>query len=148
MSERKSHVGKTSAQRLSYGRYIKNLDYEPTIDESIDFKSTEKGGEELSKSTARRSPRSRTKKVFINNLKEHFGEHWTTWFIGALVILGLYIVNESRVTIAIMSNTLTDNIKTIDIVKSDMKNLDNKVTTIEMQSALNSKDIEYLKVKK
>ncbi len=144
MPDRKKHVGKSNAQRSAYGRYIHTLDYEPTIDESIDFGSTGTGGEELSASISRRPSRGRTKKLVL----EHLKEHWITWVIGALIVIGLYIVNESRVTTAIMSNTLTENTKSIGAVKSDIKHLGDKITTVEMQSALNAKDIEYLKKKK
>jgi hypothetical protein len=144
MADRNKHVGKSNAQRFAYNRYIRTLDYEPTINESIDFGSTEKGGEELSESISRRTSRGHTKRVIFDHLKEH----WVTWLIGALVILGLYLVNESRVTTAIMGNALNDNTKTIDTVKTDVKSLSNKVNTLEIQSALNAKDIEYLKVNK
>ncbi|HQH00733.1 MAG TPA: hypothetical protein PLZ82_08110 [Smithellaceae bacterium] len=144
MRDRDKHVGKTYSQKKAYNRYIQNQDYEPTIDESIDFGATETSGEELSESTSKRVSRGNTKKL----IAEHIKEHWVFWLFGALIIIGLYIVNESRVTTAIMGNNLTENTKSIDSVKSDLKNLDNKVNSIEKQSALNAKDIEYLKKKK
>jgi len=144
MSNRNRHVGKNKAQRFAYSRYIKTLDYEPTIDESIDFGSTEKGGEELTESTSRRPSRGINKIMIFDHLKEH----WVAWLIGSIVVLGLYLVNESRVTIAIMNNTLSENTKNIDTAKSDIKNLCDKVTTLDMKSTINSKDIEYLKGKK
>jgi len=112
MPDRNRHVGKSFAQRSAYGRYIRILDYEPTLDESIDFGSTEKGGEELSESISKRPSRGHTKKVIFDHLKEN----WITWLLGALVVLGLYLVNESRVTTAIMGNTLNENTKSIDTV--------------------------------
>jgi len=143
MSNRDRHVGKTFQQKAAYGRYIQTLDYEPTLNEALDFPSTEQGGEELSESTSKRNPRGYTK----NRIREHIKEHWIEWIIGGLVLFGLYLMNESRVTTAIMGKTVGDTSTKVESIQSDLKSLDQKVNTLELQGVINSKDIEYLKDK-
>lgn len=144
MTNRNVHVGKSQQEKDFYGRYIKSLDYEPTLDESIDFASTEKAGEELSESSSKRAPRGRLK----YNLVSYFSEHWLEWVIGALVIISLFLINESRITTTIMSKNIEDTNKNVDEVTTDIKEINTKVNVLEMKSALLEKDIEYLKLKK
>lgn len=144
MSNRDRHVGKTPQQRQAYGRYIQNLDYEPTTDEQIDFGSTEKGGEELSQSLANRRSRGYTQ----NKIREHFKDHWIEWIIAGIVIFGLFLINESRLTTSLISNTLNNTTEKVDFLTSDVKSMDDKIDQLEMQSIINSKDIEILKEKK
>ena len=75
MPERAKHTGKTQEQKQAYGRYIKTLDYEPTLEEGIDFGSTVNGGEELSESSSKRKPRGYIKTI----VGDHFREHWVEW---------------------------------------------------------------------
>ncbi len=141
MYSREKHIGKSREQRQSYGRYIRSLDYEPTIEEGIDFGSTEKGGEELSESTSQRKSRGYTK----NRIREHIKDHWIEWIIGGLIVFGLFLINESRITTAIMGNTLTDTKTKVEGLNTDIRNLDQKIDNLELQSVINSKDIEFLK---
>jgi hypothetical protein len=144
MSKREQHVGKTQQQRQAYGRYIQSLDYEPTVDEQIDFGSTEKGGEELAESTSKRPSRGYTQ----NKIKEHIKEHWIEWIIAIVVIFALFLINESRVTTTIMSNNLTTTNEKVTDIKTNVEVLNNKVEQLQFQSVINTKDIEFLKDKK
>ena len=57
MSKRNTHVPKTKAHQTAYRRYIEKLDYEPTVDERLNFQQTNQAAEIVSeKLTNRKRP--------------------------------------------------------------------------------------------
>jgi len=141
MPERAKHIGKTQEQRQAYGRYLKSLDYEPTLEEGIDFGSTENGGEELSESTSKRRP-----KGYIRNImRDHFSDHWLEWVFGGLLLIGLFLINESRVTTTIMNNTLSSTSESVDKIEEKVDKMEDKLEVLNLQTVINTKDIEFLK---
>ena len=90
MSNRYSHTGKSTQQKEAYKRYIPKIDYEPTLDDSLEFNNTEKAGEDLSESTIKRK-----RPVSINYIvSEHLRENWLKYLIGGLLIIGLFLIND------------------------------------------------------
>ena len=61
MSNRNSHTGKSIRQRNEYSKYINKHDYEPTLNESLQFNNTENPEEDFSESeTSQKRPSRRS----------------------------------------------------------------------------------------
>jgi len=144
MPNRAPHVAKSLDQRSAYARYIKSLDYDPTVDESLEFDSTENAVEELGESRGTR-PGEKSSKGAIS---AHFRSHWIEWIIAAMVIIGLYLINESRVTISILGKSVEENTDSIKDIQTDVRDLTKRTNDSELEIVGNSKDIEYLKSRK
>lgn len=112
MTQRKTHIGKSSYEKDYYSRQIKNLDYEPTIDETINFPETESAKRDYSipKSTKKRKPKLKQKII------DHIEENWIKWAIGFAALVLLYFFVDSKVDIKGIDTK-------VDVIKEDVKEL-------------------------
>lgn len=110
---RNVHVPKSDSLKRQYHRYIAQQDYEPTVDERIDFPRSSQSGEEL-------SPLSGNKRCPVGfgvQVSEHLKSNWVGWLIGAFVLVILYLVYDSKVAFAKFDTVLnrqTEDIKGLD----------------------------------
>lgn len=124
MISRKNHTPKTQSQRQVYNRYIERLDYDPTVDDALNFPNSTKPGEELSEPTSKRKRRINTGERFI----DHFKENWLNWLIGAFIIVFLWLMVDSKIDLAKISVTLEnlkDNLSEVEQI--NQKNLDKNI---------------------
>jgi hypothetical protein len=134
MSIRDSHTGKTYKQKQDYNRFLPKIDYEPTIDDSLQFNGTEKAGEDLTESTIKRK-----RPISINHtITEHISENWLIYLIGAIVIICLYLINESRIDFKLFDYKL---IKIGDSVDKIEKKVESHDKTI-IENDIKIKEIE------
>lgn len=112
MTQRKSHIGKSKFQKDYYSRQIKSLDYEPTIDETINFSETESSKRDYSvpKSTKKR------KQKFKQQLIDHFEDNWLKWVIGFVTLFLLFFLVDSKVDIKGIDTK-------VDVIKEDVNEL-------------------------
>jgi len=129
MTQRKGHMGKSKMERDYYSRFIKNLDYEPTIDETIKFPETDdtKRDFSLPKSSDKRKVSLKQK------LSDHFEENWIRWVIGAFVVLLIFLMYDSKVDIKGIETN-------VDNIKEDMKDV--KGSQKEIQNKLHEQDLK------
>jgi len=133
MSNRYSHTGKSTQQKEAYKRYIPKIDYEPTLDDSLEFNNTEKAGEDLSESTIKRK-----RPVSINYIvSEHLRENWFKYLIGGLVIIGLYLINESRIEFKLFDYKLVE-------IKNSVDKIEKKVESHEKNLIENNIKIDSI----
>lgn len=84
---RRTRSGKTPREREYFTREIKKVDYQPTIDESLDFHSSDDNQSDLSisKVAATRPPKIKER------LADHFKENWITWVVGGISVLLVFL---------------------------------------------------------
>jgi len=113
------HVPKSMQMRQNYMRYINKMDYDPTIDERLDFKETSQGGEDLSISEIQ-------KKRPINvsdKIKDHFTSNWLVWVLSILALGIFYLVYDSKVAFTRFETLMTSHNEKIDDLKDVDTNL-------------------------
>ena len=125
MSNRDSHAGKSLQQKESYKRYLTNIDYEPTLDDSLQFNNTEKAGEDLSESTIKKRRPVSLKYQIIEYVKEY----WFSYLIAGFVIICLYLINETRIVNKLFDYKLSELKSSFD--KMDVKSEEHNKTIIE-----------------
>lgn len=112
MTQRKTHTGKSKYEKDYYSRQIKNLDYEPTVDETINFPETESAKRDYSvpKSSVKRKPKIKQQII------DHFEENWLKWVVGFVALFLLYFLVDSKVDIKGIDTK-------VDIIKEDVNEL-------------------------
>lgn len=96
MSRTNRYQKKSPDHLRAYNRAIRTQRYEPTLDETLDFKETSEAGEDLSEPAKnRRRPINHKSRI-----KDHFLENWANWLVGALAIVGLYFMIDAKVELA------------------------------------------------
>jgi hypothetical protein len=121
---RKGHSQKSPAQRQAYNRYVKQLDYEPTVDEALPFPTTSQGGEELSEQTTKRRRDLNVKERCVDHLREN----WIGWVISLVTVLLGWLMIGSKIEIArlnIVSEGHSDDLK--EVKESSQKNLEKNI---------------------
>ena len=117
------HVPKSNQMKQNYRQYIETLDYQPTVDESLDFKQTNKSGEDLSTvDTERKRPSDPSDKI-----KEHFAKNWLIWVLCALSAGIGYLVFDSKVAFTryeTILSTQKDKLSDLKNFESDLRKSD------------------------
>lgn len=113
---RNVHAPKSNQMKKKYRRYIEKLDYQPTVDESIDFKETNQSGIDFSAvDLARKRPSNLSEKI-----KEHFLSNWLAWILGIIAVGILYLISDSKVAFTRFETMLaTHNEKLNDLKSTD-----------------------------
>ena len=122
MRQSTSHKIKSRAEREYYAKALKNLDYEPTVDDTLDFPETDDKDRDYSIPT---SPHRRKKTSMKQKLIEHFEDNWIKWVFAGVGTIIFFFMIDSKVDITridtkveIMSEDV------IDLKKSDKENLE------------------------
>ena len=101
MLSRRTHVQKTKQEKQDYRDYIEAQDYEPTKDESLNFRSTGQSSEELG------APSSKYRPVDIKTqIAEHFQTHWIKWAISVFLVVLSFLMIDSKSTMAALSTKI------------------------------------------
>ena len=104
------HVPKSDEMKRNYRRYIETLDYQPTVDDRLNFNQTNQSGEDLSEiKTSEKRPSDLSEKI-----KDHFASNWLVWVLGVLAAGILFLISDSKVTFT--------RIETILMTQSDKLN--------------------------
>lgn len=111
---RNVHVPKTSEMRQQYSRYIRTVDYEPTVDERLNLQHTSKVGQDLTPSAGNiRRPVSTG-----DQIKEHLAKNWLAWLLCLIGIAVAYLVYGSKVATIEISSKLDAQGKEIQDVRT------------------------------
>jgi hypothetical protein len=117
------HVSKTMQMRQNYMRYINTLDYDPTIDERLDFKETSQGGEDLTiAETHKKRPINVSDKI-----KDHLTSNWIVWLLTVLAAGILYLIYDSKVAFTryeTMMTTHNEKIEGLRDIDTDLQKND------------------------
>ncbi len=125
MRKNNSHVSKTKPERDYYSKYIKSQDYEPTIDETLKFPSTDDDKKDFSNSRTRK----KRKPTFQQQLSDHWHENWPKWIGGGIVAILFWLMFDSKIEI----NSINYNVNDIKEDIQDMKKVD-KETNEHLQN--------------
>lgn len=141
MNSRYSHKAKTHRERGSYSKYIKRLDYSPTIDETLPFPSSEKAGEDLSEPTTKRA----RKIPFQDKIKDHFADNFINWIVGATIFIFIFLVYDSKIDIARLNSNIGTFKESISELKEYAKSNLSQLHTHDLKIQENKIRIENLK---
>ena len=116
---RNVHVPKTDQMKRNYRRYIGVQDYQPTVDESLDFEETNQSGEDLSSiDTLKKRPIDPGEKI-----RDHFSNNWLVWVLCALSAGIVYLVFDSKVAFTRYETILTTQSEKLNDIKSTENDL-------------------------
>lgn len=90
---RNIHVSKSPQMKRSYREYIGLQDYQPTVDERLDFNNTVQAGEDFS--TNKDADKRRIS--ITDRIQEHFANNWIGWIVCGVIIAIVYLVYDSKV---------------------------------------------------
>ncbi len=116
------HGSKGQRERDYYSKVIKKTDYEPTVDESLKFPSSDSKEEDYSVSKAKNSRPPKT----TDRIASHFKEYWIGWVVSLTAFfLILFAVDFNR---------------DMGKVEGKIENIDNSISNIDKTySQLNDK---------
>lgn len=140
MTQRKSHTGKTKFEKDYYSRIIKNLDYEPTVDETIKFPESDDSKKDFS--VAKSS--SKRKISLKEKLSYHFEENWLHWVIGVVAAVLLFLMVNSKVDIKGIETNVENIKEDVEEVKGSQKEINDKLHKQDMKIQENQLRIESL----
>jgi hypothetical protein len=120
------------AERSYYGKYIRKLDYSPTIEEKLPFSGSDESKEDLSEPTAKKARPI----PFQQRFSDHISENYISWIIGIVVIIFVFLMYGAKIDIS--------DIKIhIDIIRGDVTEL--KGLTKENAEKSHKHDMELQK---
>jgi hypothetical protein len=140
MNPREAHVGKSFPQKQGYWRYISEQDYEPTVDEKLPFNQTTESGEELRESSGRR----RSGIALRTRLIDHLSENWFNWLVGAVAVILLWLMFDSKNAISIINERISSLKESIASIKAVVDSNTNAEHQNDLQINENRLKIEFL----
>jgi hypothetical protein len=142
MNKRDMHVGKSRMAREAYSRYIRKLDYDPTVDEPVPFSPSNESGEELSEPTSKR----KRKASFNNALKDHFSNNLMSWLVSGVLVILFFLMFDSKVDLAKISTTIDTIKENVASLVESAKNTQNK--DHEQDLALKEHSMQIIQLEK
>ena len=139
-----SHTYKNQQEKANYKRYIRNLDYEPTLDERVNFPESDKSDEELSVSETSKKRRESNSEI----IGEYLKKNWVSWLIGIFTLGLLYFMGDAKIDIARLFEKSETNkesiIKNTNVIEKlreqnhnqDMKIQDNKYKNENLENVI------------
>lgn len=119
MSRRSSHNSKNPNQKRAYINYIRSQEYEPTLEEGLNFEESDDKDLNFDEPTSRR----KRKEPFFDKLRTHFEDNWVGWIISGVVLVMVYFMIESRVDIARLFERVDIISKSSDQLNTDIKEI-------------------------
>lgn len=132
MRKNNSHVSKSRPERDYYSKYIKSQDYEPTVDETLKFPSTDDDKKDFSNSKTRK----RRKLTFQQQFSDHLNENWPKWIGGSIVAILLWLMFDSKIAI----NGINYNVNTLKEDIQEMKQTDKETNEHLQKQDLNIRE--------
>jgi hypothetical protein len=141
-SKRDIHVSKTPELRKIYRQYIETLDYEPTVDDRLNFPQTSQIGSEPEKNiSSGKRPSS-----FGEDLKEYFAKNWLGWIFGIIGIAIVYLLYDSKITNKDILNEIENSNDTIGRIQDVSES--NKDKNIDQDLRINESSIRIENLQK
>lgn len=134
-----SHISKSKEERDYYNRMIKNLDFEPTQSESIEFNESNDKDEDYSVQTSNK-PRRRP---LTHTLTDHFRENMSAYIMSFLGIILFYFMIDSKVDLATIKQKIVGIDEKINNYKEQNKDIKSKVD--KNDEKLHQLEIEIIK---
>lgn len=139
-----SHQTKSQRKRETYYKAVKAVDYEPTVDDSLAFPVSDDRKPDYSTST---EPRTRPQKLSMR-ISEHVKENWIAWLVGAIGILLVFFVFNFNRDMGKMEGKMEGLTTSVNEVKSDVKHLNDKIHSQDLDIQKNQIEINTLRSKK
>ena len=140
MSKRNLHVGKSSYQKSAYQKYIQRMDLEPTLDDTVNFGDSAKGGEELSEPTSKRKRRIKAK----DKLANHISDNWVIWLSGFFAAALVYFLVDSKIDFAKLGTNFNNQIEKIAKIRETSVLNEKQNHTQDIQINENKLRIEFI----
>lgn len=144
MRSKASHKSKTLPERVKYQKALAKIDTEPTLDEVIDFKQSNKMDEEkIENVSANKRPVSANQII-----KKYLSDNWVMLLISSLVTILLafsgYLFIESKIAISSIEKDIETQQKQLDGLSSIVNSNDSES---KRQIQLIQNDIDKLRDK-
>lgn len=111
------HVSKSTAHKYSYIDNLKNMDYEPTIDDTLKFPETDDKERDFS------LPKSSKKRPIPlkNKFHDHIEQNWLSYLIGIIGIIFFYFMVDSKTDISRIDTNVSNIKDDVNELKNDHK---------------------------
>lgn len=139
MKKKNNHKQKNSSERNAYGRYIKQRNYEPTMDEALEF--DESANSEAYYST--QNSGSSRKRKFNDQFKDHFTENYMNWLFGLALFIGVYMIFDSKLNFAVLFERTDQMSNKIDKIESKQIHQNSQIQEQNLKIQKNALKIEY-----
>ena len=131
MGRNSGHTPKSKIQKDFYTRYIKEQNYEPTVDESLGFDTSNDKEEDFSLQKAERKRKEPKKDIILR----HFEENWVKWVFSFAGIALLYFFFTFQVNLSRTDSRSLENEKDISNLNVDtdkeVERLDKEIEKLE-----------------
>lgn len=117
MRKSTSHAAKTKSEREYYSKAIRNLDYEPTVDDAIKFPETDEGKSDYSLQRSIHKRRINLKQRVL----DHMEENWIKWVLAGTAIVIGYLVYDSKINISVLMTKVETIVSEISELKNNEK---------------------------
>jgi len=140
---RRSHTAKGARERQDYANKIKKLGYNPTVDDSLNFRESDSPSQDLSVSTknvTRRDP-------WEQRAKNHLTENWVKYFAAILSFVIAAFMFQFNRSLGQVESAVSFMKDSINETKSQNEKLFDKQQNLELkiqENALNLKFIENM----
>jgi len=127
----KHSIPKTPQERSNFKRYIREQDYEPTLNDRVIFSESDQSDRDYSISTSNSTRQGDS----LIKFKEFFQENWISLLISVFGIILFFFMVDSKVDLATLFQK-TDQIKEdVGIVKQDIDKIkeDNHKQDLDIQ---------------
>ena len=115
MARKYDHVRKTTQEREKYYQDISQIDYEPTVDKSLDFDRSATPGEDLTKPSRIRSRPINVKQ----RIQDHIQNNWILWICGLVIIITGFFAIEAKVNNARLETITSINCTNLSKLEDD-----------------------------
>jgi hypothetical protein len=118
MKRDNSHIAKSRPEKDYYAKYIKTQDYEPTVDETLKFPSTDDDKKDFSNQKSKK----KRKATFQQKLQDHFEENWLKWVVGFVATILIWLMFDSKSSIGVLDikvGRVQDDIKELKTVDKE-----------------------------
>lgn len=139
-----NHKTKSQKKREAYYKAVRTVDYEPTVDDSLQFPVSDDKKSDYSTPTEHRA---RPPKI-SERISEHVKEYWIAWLVAAIgVVLVFFIFNFNR-DMGKVEGKIEGLSTSVSEFKGDVRNLNDKVHAQDLAIQKNQLEIESLQKKK
>jgi len=143
MARNPSHQRKSKPHLAAYSREIRKQRYEPTVDESLNFRETSMPGEDLSEPVPEKRRPTNTKA----QIEDYIRENWVPWAIGIMGVVAAFFFVDAKVNFSRLFDNDAHQEGRIQGTEHDISDIEKKNAEQDLAIQSNSIRLEYVEPK-
>lgn len=130
-----SHQNKQRGHLEEYNRAIKRQRYEPTIDQSLDFRETSAPGVDLTEPV----PQKRRVVDVRAQIEAYIKEHWIAWVVGIVCVAFVFLLVDAKVDFARLFSRAEEHERQIERIEHSVERANEK--NVEQDLSIQANEI-------